>query len=88
MGDSNPAYFLKTPKNIINLLLSFGASSTACGVSTCSGLTLEFGVAAWLSAWAVELEEEAMLWSFSWCSNESDDKSKSLLSMSARRKLK
>lgn len=62
---SNPAYFLKTPKNIINLLLSFGASSTACGASTCSEPTLEFGVAAWLSAWAVELEEEAMLWSFS-----------------------
>ena len=73
------AHFLKTPKNIISLLLSFGASSTASGASTCSEPTLEFGVAAWLSTWAVELEEEAMLWSFCWCFSESGDKSKSVL---------
>ena len=77
------AYFLKTPKNIISLFLSFGASSTACGASTCSVLALEFGVAAWLSAWAVELKEEAMLWSFSWCFGQSGGNGKSVLNMSA-----
>lgn len=40
-------HFLKMPKNIINLLLSLGASSTACATSVCSSEILELGVAAW-----------------------------------------